>query len=186
MHLQFYPISDRFGYGFGVGTYIPVALPVPMFWNWGKPKPSQSGKYPSKWIWYGWVPAGMDFVACLLLVTGLVSVCKLGWKIRGGDGWFIIWECDGVIEVWERGVVQLWGLGRVVGEGEVGGWYEELRLGGVFWCFEVGEEGWYIWWVGGLWFGSDWVWVKRWLMMQGDKSSPRNVYVVGLGVCIFE
>lgn len=59
-------------------------------------------------------------------------VCKIGWKIGGGDGWFVIWKCDGVTEVWEINVVQLWGLGRVVGEGEVSWLYEELRLGGVF------------------------------------------------------
>jgi len=66
--LIFY-IRDGFEYEFGVGTHILVTRPVPVFWNWEKlkliSKPSQSGKYPSKWVWFGPVPTGMSFVVML-------------------------------------------------------------------------------------------------------------------------
>jgi len=60
-------IWDGLGYGFGLGTYILVTCPTPMFWNRGKPnpipKPSQNEENLSNWVWYGWVTAGMGFVA---------------------------------------------------------------------------------------------------------------------------
>jgi len=66
-HKIIFCIWDGFGYRFGVGTYIPVTRPIPVFWNRGKliliPKPSQNGKNPSNWVWFGRVTAGMGFVA---------------------------------------------------------------------------------------------------------------------------
>ncbi|AES92431.1 transmembrane protein, putative [Medicago truncatula] len=67
-HEVIFYIWDEFRYGFGVGTYIPVTRVL-------KPKPSQNGKNPSNWVWFGRITVGMGFVAMPSL--GSVSLSLL-------------------------------------------------------------------------------------------------------------
>ena len=80
-HKIVFCIRDEFVYGFGVDTYIPVTRPIPVFWNRGKPKPipipSQNGENPSNWVWFGWVTAGMGFVAMPSSIGEHIYVCPL-------------------------------------------------------------------------------------------------------------
>jgi len=60
-------LIDEFEYEFGVGTYIPVTPSCTRVLKSGKTQTrtqtqSRRGK-PIKWVWFGWVPAGMGFVA---------------------------------------------------------------------------------------------------------------------------